>query len=60
MSLLALAVLNFFRGDTSEPIEMAQIMPHLAEPEIDLDETYKNFQAWKQKIANQQCQLPLA
>jgi hypothetical protein len=60
LSLLALAVLNFFRGENSEPIEMGQIMPHLAGPELDIDEVFENFQTWKQTIVKEQCPSPQA
>ncbi len=53
IALQCLAVLNIFRGENSEPVEMGQIMPHLAEPAIDVDEAFENFQTWKQTLGEQ-------
>ncbi len=50
LALQCLIVANALRGEASEPLTMDQIMPHLAEPALDLDEVYEKFQDFKQKV----------
>ncbi len=50
LALQCLVVFNALRGETSEPLTMEQVMPHLAEPAIDVDEAYEKFQTFKQGL----------
>lgn len=47
LALQCLVVANALRGENADAIEMRQIMPHLAEPEMNIDEVFEGFQAWK-------------
>ena len=50
LTFLAAGVLNYLRAEHTEEIEPGDLMPHLAPPELDIDEVYSRFEKWKAEI----------